>query len=218
MFFYEFDDKEITAEVGQSMELKSPAPVRAARAYLQSGRRFQSACGISDIWYHHVESNAGKFMEDPPPLPDLPPSPSAYPRPDEDQIRAREPMFEWQAFHKPTKTSKIPARSTLAATRVLVPSSSPLARVVGHNVTQAKGDSVGKERLNSKRNEAAHLKPKADQLKPKAVNSKAKASSSKLVTVDSKPKAKSKPQAGGFAIEGSLGLHAKVVSCVGLGM
>lgn len=202
MFFYEFDDKEITAEVGQSMELKSPAPVRAARAYLQSGRRFQSACGISDIWYHHVESNAGKFMEDPPPLPNLQPLSSVYPGPDEEQIRAREPMFEWQAFHKPTNTSKVPARSALPTTHILVPSSSPLARAIGQNVPQAKGDSVGKKRLSSKHDEA--------------MNSKPKASNSKLIAVDSKPKADSKPQAGGFAIEGLKSLHTKVVSCVGL--
>ena len=226
VFFYEFDNKEITAEVGQSMESKLPAPVRAARAYLQSGRRFQSSCGISDIWYHHVELNAGKFMEDPPPLPDLSPVPSVYPGLDEDQIREREPMFQWAAFHKHTKTSEIPARNALPANYVLVPSSSPLARAVGHNVPQAKGDLAGKKGLHFKRDEAVNSKSKAVRpkptplhLKPKAADPKPEAVGSNLKTVDLKHKAvDSKPRAGGSAIHGSSGLHAKVVSCFGLGM
>ena len=226
VFFYEFDNKEIIAEVGQSMESKSPAPVRAARAYLQSGRRFQSSCGISDIWYHHVESNAGKFMEHPPRLPDLSPPPSVYPVPDEDQIREREPMFEWAAFHKHTKTPKIPARNALAATHVLVPSSSPLARAIGHNVPQAKGDLAGKKELDFKHDEAVGSKPKAVRPKPKAVrpqpkavDSKPKAIDSNLKTVDPKPKTvNSKPRASGSAAGGSSGLHAKAVSFFGLGI
>jgi hypothetical protein len=192
VFFYEFTGPEVLAEAGQSMEPSFSAPARAAKHYLKSGRRLESACGVSDIWYHHVESNAGRFMPQPPPLSDLPtisdlpPPSSACPRPDEDQIRSREGMFQWQRFHRPQPTRessrKTSLGSTLPGSHVLVPSSSPLARSIGHTVPQAKGDSAGKKPLNSKGD----------------------------LAVDSRR------DAGRSAVKGSSDLHAKAVSGIGL--
>jgi hypothetical protein len=147
IFFYDFSDLEVLREFRQNTHPEHPAPVRAAKAYLRSGRRLESSCGISDIWYRHVELNAKHFVRNPPNPPKLLTPASAYPRPDEDQIRTREPMFEWEAFHclqseTPAKTS---AGDTLPSSHILVPSSSPLSRTLGHAIPQAKGDRAGKK-------------------------------------------------------------------------
>lgn len=147
LFFYEFTDQEMLAQVGQDVEGGFSAPVRAARAYLQSGMRLESTCGISDIWYRHVQLNAKMFVHNPPNSSNLLPPTSAHPRPDEDQMRTREPMFGWEAFHhlRPKTPKNKSAKSTLPGSHVLVRSSSPHARDLGNTVPRAKRDRPGKK-------------------------------------------------------------------------
>jgi hypothetical protein len=181
MFFYKFTDQEVLAEAGQSMDPAFSAPARAARYYLKTGRRLESACGISDMWYHYVDSNAGAFLRQRPTLSDLPPPASVYPRPDKDQIATREVMFDWKRFHRPrpTKTSKkTSSGGALPGSHVLVPSSSPLARNVGHAIPQAKGDSAGKKPLMSEGDDAVDSRRSTGRSAVKGSSRHAKAVSS----------------------------------------
>jgi hypothetical protein len=59
LFFYDFTREEQSNQVGQFSATRSAK--RAASAYLCSGKRLESTCGISEIWYEYVEDNRCLF-------------------------------------------------------------------------------------------------------------------------------------------------------------
>ena len=61
LFFYDFHRSEVAGAGGQ--EAGGAVSRRAAEAYLKSGVRLESTCGISDVWYWYVESNRDLFDE-----------------------------------------------------------------------------------------------------------------------------------------------------------
>ena len=59
LFFHDFCGREVALEIGQSETFSCRQ--RAAKAFLTSGARLESKCGLSDIWYHFVETNRHLF-------------------------------------------------------------------------------------------------------------------------------------------------------------
>lgn len=60
LFFHDFSEAEICQKQGQS-HIGPTVSHRAGMAYISSGIRPESKCGISDIWYYYVERNPGPF-------------------------------------------------------------------------------------------------------------------------------------------------------------
>ena len=122
LFFYKFSDWEILIELGQPTTSSSSR--RAAEAYLLSGNRPQSACGISDVWYHYVENNQDLYnhgMTQPLPIHQQPP----HPRPHSDRHHERYlwSILEWAKMHsRPQPRKKKPIRDKSSSIPV---SSSP---------------------------------------------------------------------------------------------
>ena len=119
LFFHNFTDSETELLLGQS-ETGGQVAHRAAEAYLRSGVRLESSCGMSDIWYDYVESNAKLFrspssaavpsgpssLSHPPIFPPLQSSPP--PRPDSQQLEHIRSFLDWHMAHlrfRPTEKS-----------------------------------------------------------------------------------------------------------------
>jgi hypothetical protein len=141
MFFYDFSDEEIAANKGQLVSASTSR--RAAEAYLRSGVRLQSTCGISDVWYDYVESSRHLFEGTPPGDGILPegesetvsPSPTPNPR---HRLRSSQTdfllnVFQWSAQHgglpPQTETFKAgPSSVTVASppSPIVIASSPPI--------------------------------------------------------------------------------------------
>ena len=113
LFFYNFFEHEATLGLGQASSLA--ASRRAAKTYLTSGARLESKCGLSDVWFHYVETHRHLFE----PLSTQPPSESkphlSNPRLDVQYAPAIYDVFEWYKYHKrprPTKKDRVLAPST----------------------------------------------------------------------------------------------------------
>lgn len=116
LFFYNFDQWEVERREGQSMA-GGVVSKRGAEAYARSGARFESLCGISDIWYHYVESNlelfGGRNIQDIPVIP----APALHPRPNDKDMRELGRRFEteWFKVHsrpRPTRRIKTTVESS----------------------------------------------------------------------------------------------------------
>lgn len=70
MFFYEFSDREVEENAGQS--IRNSVCWRAAKAYISSGIRLESKCGISEVWYWFVEKTRTFFEDSGAPFPQEP--------------------------------------------------------------------------------------------------------------------------------------------------
>lgn len=106
LFFHDFEGWEVHEAKGQ--DLGGSVSRRAAEAYLRSGVRLQSTCGISDIWYWYVESNRDLFTKTTPlsPAGESPPSPEPkpfHPPMDPYQIELVYMPFPWIPLHKRPK-------------------------------------------------------------------------------------------------------------------
>lgn len=108
LFFYKLTDEEGKRGIGQTRTGAGEAR-RAAEAYIQSGIRLESSCGISDVWYHYVESNAHLFTHQGSPPVQLARSPSIHPCLDTEQMESVGRLFNWLKTHsrpRPTKIGK----------------------------------------------------------------------------------------------------------------
>jgi hypothetical protein len=112
VFFYDFSDREVRDNLGQG----PTASLRAAEAYLSSGVRLESTCGISDIWYHYVEDFQHKLRSQPAPSP--PPAHFApHPYIDPTHTSCMRIFFNWEFQHyKRQPRKKIPANNPSAIT------------------------------------------------------------------------------------------------------
>ena len=121
LFFYNFSDWEILIELGQPTSSSSSR--RAAEAYLLSGNRPQSACGISNVWYHYVENNQDLYSRgttQPLPIHQQP----SHPRPHSDRYHEMYlwSILEWAKMHsRPQPRKKRPIRDKSSS--ILVSSS-----------------------------------------------------------------------------------------------
>jgi len=108
LFFYEFRDWEVYRQENQPSS--SSSSLRAAGAYLISGIRLESMCGVSDVWYRYVESHqafysGGKIQA-------LPLQQYIYhpcPRPDRPHEKYLWSVFQWKKMHsRPQPRKKKP--------------------------------------------------------------------------------------------------------------
>lgn len=129
MFFHNFADAEVAGNMGQLTS--SSVSRRAAEAFLLSGVRLESTCGISGVWYSYVEKFRGLFEKNMPPKAEdgtAPPPPPmlespCYLRPD--QMSFMLGVLEWPQQHKrPRPRKKVP---TANPSPILIASSSPIA-------------------------------------------------------------------------------------------
>ena len=106
MFFYDFNEAELTLGLGQaSGPLTS---FRAARAYLKCGVRLESKCGLSDVWYHYVEANRDAFgvdRKEPPSASPTPPAP--HPQLDPVHMPLMWDALRWYDQHEGLSESKV---------------------------------------------------------------------------------------------------------------
>lgn len=72
MFFHEFSDSEVEEHTSQA--ITRSASVRGAKAYLSSGIRLESKCGISEVWYWYLEKTPTSSRDPEAPLPRQPKS------------------------------------------------------------------------------------------------------------------------------------------------
>lgn len=104
LFFHDFLKHEVVLQLGQTTT--SVSSQRAARTYLMSGVRLESKCGLSDVWYHYVDSHRYLFevsTEESPSVDDYP-----HPRLDKRQASAIYDAFEWYKQHsRPRPTRRV---------------------------------------------------------------------------------------------------------------
>ena len=134
-FFYDFTDWELP--LGQS-ESGGAVSRRAAEAYLRSGVRLESSCGMSDIWYNYVESNAKLFKPTsstaiPPGTSVLscppifsPSQSSPHPRLNSEQLQSIRKNLDWYTAHSRPHPTKKPARVPENALNVHAEGSPPI--------------------------------------------------------------------------------------------
>ena len=102
LFFHDFSEDEKTLEIGQSSSPSSS--LRAAKAFLESGVRLESKSGLSDVWYHYVETNRHLFEE---PGSSFPVIPKAhYPRLNVTDAPSIYNLFEWLKHHTTPRSTK----------------------------------------------------------------------------------------------------------------
>lgn len=108
LFFHEFHEHEVVLQIGQS--LTSLCSRRAAQDYLASGARLESKCGLSDVWYHYVESHRHLF-EDPGTLQSLSADHCDHPHPrlDERHAPAIYSVLDWYKRHTRPRPRKVKA-------------------------------------------------------------------------------------------------------------
>ena len=113
LFFHDFSDEEVLRQSGHAKN--SSVSRRAAEAYLRSGVRLQSKCGLSDVWYDYVEANRTLFENPDHPLPPWTPGPpSPHPHDHTGRIPS---IFQWYEQHSRPRPRKITPTSTLAVTQ-----------------------------------------------------------------------------------------------------
>ncbi|KAF9778846.1 hypothetical protein BJ322DRAFT_1024725 [Thelephora terrestris] len=157
LFFHDFEEHELTLSSGQS--LTSTSSQRAARAYLLSGIRLESKCGLSDAWYSYVEAHSFLFQE----IGRTPLKRSLvhpYPVLSPEDAATVYKSFTWEKQHKrpkPARLAPLPAgarvtpqpfavRSALLPPAVISKPRSSKAQERGSKPTSHKeGDSTGKE-------------------------------------------------------------------------
>lgn len=96
LYFYDFQDHEVKLQFGQS--LTSTSSSRAGKAYLLSGTRLESKCGLSDVWYSYVESS-WFFFEDPSHPFHFNPGPPPHPVISEEDAETISNIFDWRRQH-----------------------------------------------------------------------------------------------------------------------
>lgn len=112
LFFHDFSDEEILRQSGHAKN--SSVSRRAAEAYLRSGVRLQSKCGLSDVWYDYVEANRTLFENPDHPFPPWTPDPpSPHPRIHPDHVGRIARIFQWHRQHSKSRPQKIVPTSTL---------------------------------------------------------------------------------------------------------
>ena len=131
LFFHNFSEREVMERQGQS-NTGGVVSRRAAEAYLRSGVRLESSCGISNVWYSYVESNARLFGQptnprtssskaalsgrNAPPNPQTsltpPPSP-VHPCPSPQEMKEIHSLLPWHRAHSRPRPTKIQTGSIL---------------------------------------------------------------------------------------------------------
>ena len=117
LFFYEFNELEKQSHSDQPASSSSSGR-RAAEAYLISGIRFESLCGISGVWYRYVESHQSLFDRGAgPPLPLQ--QQARHPLPRFSHYHEQElcTVFKWERMHtrpQPRKIQPVQAGGRLA--------------------------------------------------------------------------------------------------------
>ena len=138
LFFYNFAEGEIWRCMGQATTSSSSR--RAAEAYLRSGVRLESTCGISDAWYRYVETHQNLFQDSTAEDTLVPRPKPSHPRPQLDNWQAGVMWntFQWKQIHsRPRPTKKLPVRAVPLAP------SSPLNRPADEALPQATQDKDG---------------------------------------------------------------------------
>lgn len=98
LFFHEFSEAEIYQKQGQS-PIGPTVSHRAGMAYVGSGIRLESQCGMSDIWYWYLERNSDLFGGGPTSFiqgPESPPLPHLNP----DHMGLFVSMLGWKEDHR----------------------------------------------------------------------------------------------------------------------
>jgi hypothetical protein len=114
MFFYEFEEWEVTKGLGQSKN-GSVVSRRGAGAYVRSGVRLESSCGISDVWYRYVELNAGRFKGQNSTSMEFSIHSPVHPSLEVREMEAAGKLFGWDRMHsrpRPTKKGRVLEKST----------------------------------------------------------------------------------------------------------
>ena len=109
LFFYNFHRHEFVLNMGQG--ICSTSSARAAKAYLRSGVQLGSKCGLSDVWYHYVETYRHLFEDPEEGSPLVPDFDHPHPRLHPDDAPAIYHLFEWLEKHsrpRPTKKRPVP--------------------------------------------------------------------------------------------------------------
>lgn len=111
LFFYQPTTHELG--IGLRQDLPCELSRRAAKAYLVSGNRLRSACGISDVWYRYVEDRQDLYNNGELPAIPLEQQPRhPRPRPDLCHEKYLWSVFQWAKMHsRPQPRKKGPARS-----------------------------------------------------------------------------------------------------------
>jgi hypothetical protein len=113
LFFYDFDDGEVATQAGQLVTSK--ASQRGGKAYLRSGARLESKCGISDVWYWYLAQNKALFADpDSPPPTHEPASHSPHPRLEFHQLPLIYDAFRWKEKHSALLSLEQGRRSKMA--------------------------------------------------------------------------------------------------------
>ena len=103
LFFHDFYPRELETEAGQGYV--GTVSRRSAEAYLKSGVRLESKCGISDVWYNYVKVNQALFRASgQPSRPEMLPPPR--PHLEGNQLSYLWKTFQWKVQHsrpRPTK-------------------------------------------------------------------------------------------------------------------
>jgi hypothetical protein len=110
LFFHNFQGQELEKMVGQRQG--STVSHRGAQAFLKSGVRPESTCGLSNVWYEYVRRNRALFEE-----PDAPFPSRSSPPPglhlEEQQLSHLWRMFQWEEQHgRPLPTKRNQTVST----------------------------------------------------------------------------------------------------------
>jgi len=83
---------------------------RAAEAYIKTGVRLESSCGISDVWYRYVELNSAKFGGGDSGVLGFSSFTSTNLSPNEEQMELVGKPFDWKRLHSrplPTKIRRV---------------------------------------------------------------------------------------------------------------
>ena len=78
LFFYHFNREQLALGLGQYVSIHNSNFFRSGRAYLKSGHRLESKCGLSVVWYDYVEARQDDFEVTGKPLPPFSPPPSVH--------------------------------------------------------------------------------------------------------------------------------------------
>lgn len=100
LFFHDFSESEVCGQECQSPDGRLVSR-RAAKAYLSSGVRLESKCGLSDIWYLYLDQNAGGLGEDRNPLGvGVKPTLALHPRLGANDVDLLVSKLQWGEAHK----------------------------------------------------------------------------------------------------------------------
>ena len=114
VFFYDFDKREFEEGSGQS-KMGNVASRLGAEAYIKTGVRLESSCGISDVWHRYVELNAARFVRRSHEHAQFSCSSSKHPGLDQKQMDVVGKLFDWETWNsrpRPTRTNRVLVKST----------------------------------------------------------------------------------------------------------